>query len=214
MSGGRIGRRRASRRWRGWAGAGALAGAALLGACGCAEGPAVQSYQSRVVPGLEPEAAFDEAAAIMRREFGRVHADRESLTITAPPREYTSAQGSGTARGLLGVPSTLRRSATMRIRRRGAETIAEVRVDVARRETQARLVTHGESRISDLPGHTPIERDAATTPRQNAVWTPLDRDRRLERALLDELAARAERLVEESAAGEEAGSEGNEPSAP
>lgn len=154
---------------------------------GCTEGLTARSFQSRMIPSVEPAELFEQGALIMRREFRRVTLNRDSLTIVAQPRRYTGTRDSGTASGLVGVPSTMRRTATMRVRKRGSTTVAELRIDIEREDTRRRLVFHQESRLSDSPSYTPIQRDAATTEGQNAVWTLVRRDRPLERALLNEL---------------------------
>ena len=70
--------------------------------------------------------------------------------------------------------------------------LARLRIDVERQDTDHRRVQQYQgTRLSDTPGgHTPIERDAATTRSQNTVWARVRRDRTLERALLDELQER------------------------
>ncbi len=163
---------------------------------GCSEGLATRSFQSRMIPAVEPAELFEQGSLVMRREFRRVTLDRESLTIVAQPRRYTDARGSGTATGLVGVPSTMRRTATMRVRKRGAAAVAELRIDIEREDTRRRLVFQQESRLTDSPSYTPIQRDAATTEGQNTVWTLVRRDRTLERALLDELRDWAASLAE------------------
>ncbi len=163
---------------------------------GCTQGLAARPFQSRMIPSVEPAELFEQGAVVMRREFGRVTLDRERLAIIAEPRRYADARDSGTASGLIGVPSTMRRSATMHIRKRGATIVAELRIDIEREDTRRRIGYQQESRLTDAPSHTPIQRDAATTERQNTVWTLVRRDRKLERDLLNELRDWATSLAE------------------
>ncbi|MCG3126726.1 MAG: hypothetical protein CHACPFDD_01579 [Phycisphaerae bacterium] len=156
-------------------------------AAGCAESTEVVTYESRVMVAVAPQEAFDGAVTIFRREFGRVSADRDALTIDVPPSEYVVTRDTGSARDLVGGPTTVRRSARLRIRPSGDGSVAEVRVDLERRETTTSLSPANDSRLGDRPGYTPIERDAATTDRQNTVWSRVRRDRALERSLLNEL---------------------------
>ena len=123
----------------------------------------------------------------MRREFRRVTLDRESRTIIARPQRYTDARDSGIAGGLMGAPSTLRRSGILRFRGRGDSTVAEIRVEIEREDTHRQTAFFPASRLTDVPSYTPIQRDAATTLRQNIIWPLVRRDRRLERAVLYEL---------------------------
>ena len=64
------------------------------------------------------------------------------------------------------------------------------RVVVQQRSTGAHRYFGDEYRDSDTPNATPIDRDAATTPQQNAVWTTTRRARSDERRILDEIAHR------------------------
>ena len=172
----------------------------LLVEAGCTQGLASPSFQSRMIPSVEPAELFEQGAVVMRREFGRVTLDGERLAIIAEPRRYADARDSGTASGLIGVRSTMRRSATMHIRKRGSTTVAELRLDIEREDTRRRLGYQQESRLTDAPSPTPIQRDAATTERQNTVWTLVRRDRRLERDLLNELRDWAASLAENAEA--------------
>lgn len=165
----------------------ALCLATLAWTSGCNSTPGVATFQTRVIGPVAAVEAFVAAIPIMRREFSRVVTDREALEITVPSQEYRAETVSASWRGLIGAGTTLRRSATLRIRRRGDVTLAEARVDIERREVDRRTFDQRVSRISDSPGHTPINRDAATTARQNSRWRSVGRDRGLERSLLSEL---------------------------
>lgn len=165
----------------------ALCLTALAFASGCNPTPAITTFQTRVLGPVPAVEAFDAAIPIMRREFSRVVSDRKALELTVPSQEYRADTTSASLRGLIGAGTTLRRSATLRIRRRGEATLAEARVDIERRMVDRRTFNQRPSRISDSPGHTPINRDAATTARQNSRWRSVGRDRGLERSLLNEL---------------------------
>ena len=80
------------------------------------------------------------------------------------------------------------RIAHFAVAERGEDTVARLRIDIERQDTTRQEAFQPDRhRISDAPGQTAIERDAATTTRQNTVWTFVKRDRRLERTLLAEL---------------------------
>lgn len=180
----------------------ALLSLPLLVQFGCAAA-LKDRFQSRVMPSVDPADVFQQGAVIMRREFGRVALDHQSKAIIAQPRRYSDARDSGLAGGLVGAPSTLRRSGILRFRRRGDSTVAEVRVEIEREDTHRQTLFFQASRLTDLPSYAPIQRDVAITAHQNIIWTLVRRDRRLERAVLNELrdwAASRTRAIEDIAA--------------
>jgi hypothetical protein len=161
---------------------------AALGLTGCAPGLEAPRYTTCLIETDDPDRVLQAAEVVLRREFGRLTVDREQRRIESDPREYTSARDSGTARDLVGARSRMRRVASFAVVRRGSGMLARLRVDLERQDTAQRAASPPDAyRLSDSPAYTPIERDAATTRRQNTVWTKVRRDQRLERALLDEL---------------------------
>lgn len=156
---------------------------------GCADRGVIEGQAQRVVPSAAPDEVLAAATTILQREFGRVRVEPGTRQITAGPVEFTTERDSGTARDLVRGRSTMRRQATFSVGRSGGETVARLRIDVERRDTERQAVFRPQThRLSDTPGQeTPIFADAATTSEQNTVWTPIRRDRALERALLDEL---------------------------
>jgi hypothetical protein len=140
---------------------------------------------------------LDAAAVILQRDFGRVKVDRAARRITTAPVEFTTERESGTVRDLYRGRSTMRRVAQFDVGRSGGQTVARLRVDVERRDTERQVLMQPRPyRLSDDPGQeTPIDVDAATTAQQNTVWTRVRRDRTLERALLDELREQFARLT-------------------
>jgi hypothetical protein len=180
----------------------------LLCLAGCA-GPA-RTYVSaqRVIRGADVEAVFAEATSILQQEFGRIQVDRVNQSIISAPQEFTTTRESGTARDLYRGRSTMRRTAHFTVSSGETGAVAHLRIDLERQDTVRQQVMRPRAyRLGDAPGHeTPIDRDAATTHRQNTVWTHVRRDTNLERALLDELRERIARRVAENEpdAGEEA----------
>ncbi len=164
-----------------------MAGALLSG---CAE-PEERRATVRLIQQTSPDEVLSEAIVILRREFGRVDADRTRGVVRSVAAEYRTASDSGTARDLVGGASTMRRSAELSVASRGRNTIVRLRIDVERQESAEREpIRTEEKRWSDSPAYTPIERDAATTPQQNTFWRRLRRDYALERSLLEELQER------------------------
>jgi hypothetical protein len=157
---------------------------------GCTSQMALTNQQARLIEGSRPEQVMQVAARILQRDFGRVHVNCEALTIETEPVEFTTRCDSGTARDFYRGTSTMRRVAYFSVASTACDTVARLRIDIQRRDTEraanALLPTHN---LGELPNTTPIQHEAATTERQNTVWTFVRRDRQMERCLLDELAS-------------------------
>lgn len=160
---------------------------ALSGLTGCAGDGDLDARRGtvRVIQNAEPAEVLAAAESILRREFGRVEIDRTWSQIRAQPQEYTAgAEPTDLGRGR----STLRRSALLTTSKRENGTLVRLRVDLERQDTRRHEATPGENyRLTDTPGYSPIERDAATTAAQNTVWTPIGRSVALEMSLLSDL---------------------------
>jgi len=162
-----------------------LAGLSAL--CACAAPGERAGYLSRAIHADDPQVVLTAGSAVLRREFGRVTIDDERRTVESVPAEYVARRDSGSARDLYGGRSQMRRIAKLRVGRRGDQVVAWLRVDVEREDTERVLVQQQTGRQADMAANTPIERDAATTERQNTVWSFVRRDYELERRLLAEL---------------------------
>jgi hypothetical protein len=170
----------------------------LLVPLGCtADTLRVEEHQERVIEGADADLVLAAALPLFQREFGRVQVDRLARRIVTQPVEFTTERESGTARDLYRGKSTMRRKADFLVGRRGGAIVARLKVDVERRDTERQVVLRPRpQRLGDSPGQeTALETDGATTGEQNAVWTRVRRDRRLERELLDELRDQCARLT-------------------
>jgi hypothetical protein len=170
----------------------------VAGLVGCTGGSlAVEDRQERVLEGADPDAVLVAAAQILQREFGRAQIDRSNRRVITPPAEFTTDRESGTVRDVYRGKSTMRRKAEFSVGRRGEVTVARLRIDVERRDTERQIVMRPQGeRLGDSPGQqSAIQADAATTGEQNAVWTRVRRDHKLERELLDELREQFARLA-------------------
>ncbi len=182
----------------------ALAGmvlASLGGLAGCADNAAFRDQpEQRVIQAAAPGEVLSAARALLAREFGRVRVDRDGRRLVGGPAEYVTDRDSGSARDLVRGESTMRRTATCDVGQRAGATVVSLRIEIERRDTARQVVAQPRSyRLSDSPGEeSALSRDAATTAEQNAVWTRIRRDRRLERALLDELRERFAPAVQEA----------------
>lgn len=155
---------------------------------GCAPGVDARSFQSRVIRDAAPDDVFHAAQTILRREFGPLEIESDARRLASRPVEYRTTSESGSARDLYGGRSTMRRIARFSVAPRGDGAVARLGIDVERLDTARREAFQPDRyRLTDAPSQTPIERDAATSTRQNTIWTFVKRDLRFERALLTEI---------------------------
>jgi hypothetical protein len=165
---------------------------------GCAPGVDARSFQSRVIRSAAPDDVFRAAQVILRREFGPLEIESDARRLVSRRVEYRTTSDSGSARDLYGGRSTMRRIARFSVGQRGDGAVARLGIDVERLDTARREAFQPDRyRLTDAPSQTPIERDAATSTRQNTVWTFVKRDLRFERALLAELQERFARPPEQ-----------------
>jgi hypothetical protein len=143
---------------------------------------------TRELPTGDRDAVLAAAQTLLVEQFPRLSVDRQAYLITAAPEEFSTSDESGTSRDFVKAPSTMRRSARFGLAKRGDRAVARIRVDVERRDTSRREVVSPESyRLSDSPSYSPIDRDAARSSEQSAIWTRVRRDAKLERSILEEL---------------------------
>jgi hypothetical protein len=163
---------------------------------------AAGGLEQRALGNAAPDAVLIEAAAILKREFGRAKINPEMRSIETGYYEYSTSRESGTSRDLVGGRSQMRRKATFVVGSRGETTVARLRIDVERRDSEQQSVLQPRgARFGDSPGQeSAIDRDAATTTSQNVVWTPVRRDYQLEKQLLAELQEKFTRLAAEDEA--------------
>ena len=81
--------------------------------------------------------------------------------------------------------SRLRRLATVRVGQGAGVVNVYARVALQEQTTEAHRMFQRDHAISDIPGDTPIDREAATTSEQNTVWRTIGRDRAAERRILE-----------------------------
>lgn len=143
---------------------------------------------SRNVDSTDVNAVLSEAYDILKRDFAGATIDRERRVVVSDAVEYASTRDTGTPSDFVGVPNTLRRIAIVSCESSGDGVMTRVRVDIERRDTQRRqAMQRSETQFGDTPRQTAIERDAATTPRQNDVWTRIRRDRAFEQQILADI---------------------------
>lgn len=164
----------------------ALAFCALAILTGCASEFDVQMSSREIA--ADADTVFAAAQSTLRRDFDRLVIDRAARRIDSNPQEYTTQTESGTSRDWVKGGTNMRRTARLVVAPKGDASIVRLRIDREREDVSVRQAYVGETgRLSDSPSQTPIERDAATTTRQNATWVAAGRDGRLEREILEQL---------------------------
>ena len=104
--------------------------------------------------------------------------------ITSRPVEFDSAEDAPRRGVGLSSRPRLRRVAEIRIQETPEGLKVFAKVLVQEQATRAYQMLAQESAGGDDPGQTAIDRDAATTADQNAVWRTLRRDKAAEHDLL------------------------------
>ncbi len=116
---------------------------------------------------------------------------------------YKVAEADGRTRRITGRPKTVkappdrlfstsasREVAVLRIRRDGAVTWADVRVDIQRRQSAGYRSLSGLTDRDDVPNRTPAQDDAPLRPEQDEVWQVTGHNYQIERKMLQDLYAR------------------------
>ena len=87
----------------------------------------------------------------------------------------------------LNYKNRLRRSATLWISSAESGAVAKCQVRTQRLDTADHRIFQQQQQFNDLPNSTPIDRGAGATTDQNQAWTEMQRDRQMERELLQVL---------------------------
>ncbi len=131
-------------------------------------------------------AAFLAAAALALEETGYKMSGyelTEGRLVSEPRFDVARDRPTGRA-SLISSKSLTRRIAEIRVEQPTERISVYCRVLVQERTTRAHRMLAYDRSGSDSPASTPIEREAATTDRQNTVWETIRRDRSSERRIL------------------------------
>lgn len=158
-----------------------VVGISLLSLSGCeSPGPTPLEYGVRGVPKRDRAAMLDSAeAALVAAGFQIEKRDAVAGVVTSMPDE-TANSGRGRSR--------TRRVAEVRVVDAGDSAKVYCKVMVQELASSAYGLYAQDRATTDSPGeYTAINRDAATTEKQNTVWRTLRRDKMVERAVLDRI---------------------------
>ena len=166
------------------------AGLSLLGAC-VAPGPSPLRYGAREIRGSEKSAVLDAGEAALTGLGYRIDRRDEAAGILITRPITGLAEGRLTARpARLTSRGDTRRVAEVRVEQTADAVSVYCRVLVQEQTTQAHRLFERDYRGYDTPTDTPIEREGATTVRQNTVWRTIRRDKHAEREILAGVTAR------------------------
>ena len=122
-------------------------------------------------------------------------ADVDSMIIETFASEKTVRGGEGRLRdSVVKLPNRVRRTASLEFSKRGGDLEAWCQVKLERLTTSDHRVWARQREFDDAPTETPIEREGATTDKQNTVWTSAGRDQNLEHQILSDLRKRIQKL--------------------
>jgi len=155
-----------------------------LGLASCeAPGPTPLEYGVRSVPKKDRAAMLDTVeAAMVKAGFQVEKRDVATGVVTSLPNEERDASSGGRLRG------RTRRVAEVQLQDSGENVRVYCKVLIQALATGAYGLYAQERATTDSPGeYTAINRDAATTEKQNTVWRTVRRDKNAERAILDQI---------------------------
>lgn len=146
--------------------------------------PAQWSREVVAVPA--GESAFDAAKFAVSQWFAIDRAEPQDGLITTFPAEFEERGGTGRFRdAAIRFPNRMRRKAIVRISQTGDHASVDCVVIRERLDTSDYRVFALNRQFDDVNNQTPIQEDAATSARQNEVWTEVGRDRGMERQILN-----------------------------
>lgn len=156
---------------------------------GCAaSGPSASTFSMRHFADTKASEALLASEAVLQ-DHG-YDLDRRDLTsgiLVTVPMEADTRERYGNQARRLGTEGRRRRVVTMHASELPEGVNVYCRVTIQEQSTQVYRFLAESNRGEGSETTTAIDRDAATTARQNTVWHNVDRDRPAERAILDSI---------------------------
>jgi len=156
-------------------------GMILLAAGPILAGCQVDSYRCQPLGDVAYDEAFRVGRSVLAQYFSIASADPQSGKIVSRPKPIKA-----TSDRLLG-SSPARQLAILRIRRKGGQLYADLRVHVQRQDAGVARAMQPITVQTELPNVTPAEETAAVTAEQSQTWANVSRDDALERIILADL---------------------------
>jgi len=149
-------------------------------------GPAVLNYSLRQLPVIDPiELARNAEHALMEEGYTIDRSNKDDSTITTLPMTTIRPNLKLDRRRLVGQKPELRRQAFIRIIQRADSVKIHCKVTLQELVTEMHRFMVLDRQGIDTPTSTPIQREGATTVKQNSVWRTIRRDKLQERRILD-----------------------------
>lgn len=159
--------------------------AAQLAGC-AASGPSASTFSLRHLPDTTVGGAFNASeSALVSQGYSLDRRDPASGILVTQPVESESRERYGNQARRLGTEGRRRRIVTMHTSEVQGGVNVFCRVMIQEQSTQVYQFLAETNRTSGSEETTAIDRDGATTARQNTVWRNVDRDRPAERAILE-----------------------------
>ncbi len=155
-----------------------------LGAC-AASRPTAVNFAVRHLRNVERSEVLDAAEAALT-DLGYRIDQRDAAMGIVTTHPIFDVRGDEPARRGLGISSQgrTRRLAEVRVVPTADSLGVYCRVVIQEQTTQAHRLLARDGVGADTPSDTPIDREAATTRRQNTVWQTFRRDKAVERRIL------------------------------
>ncbi len=173
------------------------AGIRAIGVCclalsGCAStGLSPLSYGVRRVEGGNDVTLFNAARAVLA-DLGYQIDRADAIAGVITTRPVLQSWRSSDAPARISSGGQWRHVVEVQLDERAEAVNVYCKVSIQQQVTAAHRMFAYDRSGSDLPGDTPIERDAATTEEQNTVWQTVRRDKAAERRILEAILERAQ----------------------
>lgn len=165
-----------------------------IGAC-ASTGLSPLNFAVRHVQDGNRAAVFDAArSALTDLHYRITRADPVAGVIEAQPMQTSSGAQPAPTDMRLSSPAGLRTIAYVHVTQGTQRVNVYCKVVVQEQTTEGHRMFRHDHGVSDVPGDTPIDREAATTTEQNTVWRTIRRDKAAQRRILKAVLDRAEKV--------------------
>lgn len=164
-------------------------------------GPAEGTFASQRLGGVSRDEAFRAAREVFSQYFPVESVDEDALRLRSRPVEIATGDGGASqVREVLGTRSRRRQVAEMQVTPRGGDVVVSCRVRTERLDTTQQRAFRPQAGDDRPANNAPFDAEAGATAHQRESWTPIGRDRQLERQVLDSVRERLQPVAAPSTA--------------